>query len=454
MADRPNTKELRDLANRYVWMHNRDWAQMANDGDPIIIVDGDGVRVNDSEGKSWIDVNGGYASVNLGYGRTEIAEAAYQQLLDANYFPVNTTGPSTILLAEKLAKLAPGSLTRSFLVSSGTEANEVALKMARAYHRRRGEDGHYKIISRKGSYHGSTGGALWLGGSPAYVRDDYEPVYPGMVYAPQPNTYRCEMGGQSPSECAVLCAKAVEDLILFHGPETIVAFIGEPVTSGALVPGDEYWSMVRDICDRYGILLIADEVTCGFGRTGKMFAIEHWNIVPDIITVANGIVSSYLPLGAAIAKREVADHFAGQTRMFHQTFTFAGHPVSAAAALANITIMENDKVVEHVIDVGAYFKEALKGLMIDHPIVGDVRGLGLLLAIELVSDRETKAGFRTEQRVIARLNEKLKRHGLLYWASSEILSIGPPLSITRNEVDEIVRAFDLSLRELEAEMGL
>jgi adenosylmethionine-8-amino-7-oxononanoate aminotransferase len=358
------------------------------------------------------------------------------------------------MLAEKLAELAPGSLSRSFLVSGGSEANEVALKMVRAYHRRRGEAGHYKVISRKGSYHGATGGVLWLGGGPASHRDDYEPAFPGMAYAPQPNAYRCEMGGKSPSECAVRCAEAVEQLILFHDPETLVAFIGEPIATGAIVPGDEYWPMVREICDKYEVPLIADEIITGFGRTGKMFAMEHWDVVPDVMTVAKGIVSSYLPLGATIVRKEIADRFAGKDKVFRHTFTFAGHPVAAAAALKNIEILENEGMVANAAEVGAYFKEALEDLMAGHSIIGDVRGLGLFLAIELVSDRKTKAGFPADQKVPGRLNDKLKEHGLLYRAFGEVLNFGPPLCITRSEVDEIVHAFDLSLRELEGELGM
>ena len=454
MASPPDTQELRDLANRYLWMHNRDWVGMSEAGEPTIVVEGDGIRVRDSEGRSWIDVNGGYNSVNLGYGRAEIAEAAYEQLLRSNYMPVKTTTPPAIMLAEKLAELAPGSLSRSFLVSGGAEANEVALKMLRAYHRRRGETGRYKVISRKHSYHGSTGGVDWLGGGPESHRDDYEPAYPGMVYAPQPNPYRCEHGGESPSECAVRCAKAVEDLVRFHSPETVVAVIGEPVARGAVVPGDEYWPMVREICDRYGVPLIADEVVTGFGRTGRMFAVEHWGIVPDVMTVANGMVGSYLPLGAAIATKEVADRFAGKDRVFRHTFTFAGHPVAAAAALKSIELIESERLAANAADVGGYFEDALDALMDKHPIVGDVRGLGLTLAVELVSDRKTKVGFSPEQDVPGRLNEKLRRRGLLYHASSEVLSIGPPLTITRAEVDEIVDAFDGALGELESEMGM
>ena len=456
MVATQDTEALRQASLRYLWMHNRDWTQMAEEGDPLFMVGGQGVNVTDSEGKSWIDVNGGYNSVNVGYGREEIVEAAYEQMAKMPYFPNGTTTIPTIKLAEKLAEIAPGSLSRVFAVSGGSEANETALKIARAYHKRRGEPGRYKIISRRGSYHGTTAGVLWLGGNPVAPRDDFEPEYPGMVYAPQPNPYRCELGGETPGECAVRCAQAVDDLITFEGPETVAAVIAEPVATpqGAAVPGDEYWPMLRQICDRHGVLLIADEVICGFGRTGKMFAIEHWDVVPDIMTVAKGIVSSYLPLAATIVRKEIADAFGGDGNHLRHVFTFAGHPVSAAAALKNIEIIEDEGMVQNSAEVGAYFKEALEGLKLDHPLVGDVRGLGLLMAIELVSDRDTKASFPPEAKIPARLNEKFREHGLIFRIGSGILSIGPPLCITRGEVDDIVHAVDLSLWELEGELGI
>ncbi len=450
------TEALRQTALKHLWMHNRDWVQMAEEGDPLVIVGGKGVRVTDSDGRSWIDVNGGYMSVNVGYGRKEIAEAAYEQMLKVPYFPQGTAAPPTVRLAEKLAEIAPGTLSRVFPVSGGSEANETALKIVRAYHSRRGEAGRYKVISRKGSYHGAIGAVLWLGSAAVAPRAEYEPAYPGMVYAPQPNPYRCELGGHSPSECAVRCAQAIEDLILFHDPRTVAAVIAEPVSvpQGAIVPGDEYWPMLREICDRYGVLLIDDEVICGFGRTGKMFAIEHWGVVPDIMTVAKGIVSSYLPLGATIVREEIADRFAGKDNIFRHVLTYAGHPVSAAASLKNIEIIENEGLVENSAIVGAYLKEQLQELTDEHPIVGDVRGLGLLVAMELVSDREAKTRFSPDLMIADRLNEKFRRHGLIFRVGGEILNIGPPLCITRGEVDEIVHAIDLSLGELEDELGL
>ncbi|MDA1348823.1 MAG: aminotransferase class III-fold pyridoxal phosphate-dependent enzyme, partial [Chloroflexi bacterium] len=331
---------------------------------------------------------------------------------------------------------------------------ETGLKIVRAYHRRNGEPGRYKVISRRGSYHGFTGGVIWLGGGAYSGRDDIEPAYPGMVYAPQPVSYHCELGGTTPSECAILCAQAIEDLIQFEGPETVAAVIGEPVAAGSGAPGDEYWPMVREICDRYGVLLISDEVICGFGRTGKMFAVEHWDIVPDILTLAKGIVSTYLPIAATVVRKEIADAFAGEENKLVHTLTFSGHPVSAAAALKNIEILERENLVENSAVVGAYFKEQMEGLMIDHPIIGDVRGLGLLIQLELVSDREKKTRFPKEVRLPARLNEGFRKHGLILRAGGDTMAIGPPLCITEDEVNEIVHAIDLTLWEVEGQLGI
>ena len=450
-----DTDSVQRAAAQHLWMSGRDWVQLAEEGGPTVVVEGHGVKVTDSEGKTWIDVNGGYSSVNVGYGRTEIAEAAYEQMRRLAYLPQRTVTEPTVRLAEKLAEITPGKLSRSFPVSGGSEAVETALKIARAYHRRMGDNGRYKIVSRKGSYHGATGGTMWLGGG-HLSRRDYEPMPPGMIYVPQPNPYRCEFGGKTPSECAVRCAEETEKQILFHDPETVAAFVGEPVATpgGMAVPGDEYWPMIRETCDKYGILLIADEVVTGFGRTGKMFASEHWGLEPDIMAVAKGIVSSYIPLGAAIATDKVADAFVGADRELRHVFTFAGHPVAAAAGLKNIEIIETEGLVENSATVGAYFKEQLEGLMVDHPTVGDVRGLGMMVVVELVSDKETKAGFSPDLKIADRLNESFRNHGLLLHVSGDVLSMWPALCITKSEVDEIVHAVDLSLWELEGQLGL
>ena len=456
MAHHSDVEALRQKSHQYLWMHNRDWLQMAEEGEPMIAIQGEGVRITDFEGNRWIDVNGGYNSVNVGYGRHEIADAAFEQMNRIPYFPNGATTEPTALLSRKLAEMTPGSLSRVFPVSGGSEANETAIKIARAYHRRKGESQRYKIISRQGSYHGTTAGVLWLGGSPLAPRHDFEPAYPGMIYAPQPLPQWDGERAETPSECAVRCARAVEDLINFEGPGTVAAMIAEPVAvpMGAVVPGDEYWPMLREICDRYGVLLIADEVINGFGRTGKMFAVEHWDVVPDIMTVAKGIISSYLPLAAAIATEEVAGVFAGEDDYLRHTMTSSGHPVSAAASLKNIEIIETEGLVGNAAEVGAYFKEQLEAMMGDHPSILEVRGVGLLLAVELVRDRLTREPFAPEDRIVDRLNESFRRHGLILRVGGPVIIIGPALCTTTADVDEIVHALDLSLWSLEGDLGI
>ncbi len=449
-----STDELRLAANRHVWPDNHDWSRAEATGGPMVVVEGVGPRVVDSDGRSWLDVSGGHGAVNIGYGRVEMGDVVYRQAAALNYMPQRSAIPSTVELTRKLAEITPGTLIRTFPVSSGSEANETAIKVARAYHRRNGEPGRYKIISRFGSYHGDLGLVQWLGTRPDHPTKDYEPAYPGMVYAPQPDGYRYGGGGLSPSECAARCAKAVEELIKFHQPSTVAAVIAEPVTNDGVVPGPEYWPMLREICNEYGVVLIADEVTTGLGRTGKMFGVDHWDVEPDIMTMAGGLSGGYMPIGATTATTAIADRFASADSFFRHVFTFAGHPVAAAVALKSIEIIESEGLVENAAESGEYLLEALSTLTGDHPIVGDVRGLGLLCGIELVSDRVTKAGFDPELRMSERLSAKFGERGLILPVRGNVIPITPPLTITRAEIDEIVHAVDLALWEIEGELGI
>ena len=454
LSENPSTKELRRSANRHLWLDNRDWLRMEADGEPMIAAAGDGVRVTDLDGRSWIDVNGGLGCVHAGYDRREMADALYDQIAALSYMPQKSAIPSTVDLVRKLAEIMPGTLSRTFPVSSGSEANETAIKIAKAYHRRNGEPGRYKIISRVGSYHGDLGIVQWLGGRTDSGTADYEPAYPGMLLAPQPNVYRCGGGGLTPSECAARCAKAVDDLIRFHQPSTVAAVIAEPVTNDGVVPGPEYWPMLREICNEYGVVLIADEVTTGLGRTGRMFGVDHWGVEPDIMTLAGGLGGGCVPIGSVTAAAAVADRFGGADSFFRHVFTFAGHPVAAAVALKNIEVIEAEGLVENAAGVGAYLMEALTSLIADHPIVGDVRGIGLLCAVELVSDRAAKRGFDPDLALPDRLSAKFKRHGLILPVRGSVVPITPPLTTTRLEVDEIVHAIDLALWEIEGELGV
>ncbi len=451
------SQDLRQLALRHLWMQAGGWIDMAEEGEPIIVSEARGLTIVDTDGRRWLDVNGGYASVTVGYGRTEIADEVLRQMAELAYYPEQTVAPSAVRLAERIGQLAPGDLERSWLVSGGSEANETAIKMARAFHARRGAGDRYKIISRRGSYHGATAGVAWLGQSRAGgPLGDFEPAPAGLVYAPQPNPYRCECGGTTTSECARLCAEAVERTILAEGPETVAALIGEPITSsmGSIVPGEEYWPMVRSICDRYGVLLIVDEVVCGFGRTGRMFGIDHFGVVPDLMTMAKGLGSSYVPIGSVVATREVADVFVGAGNEFHAALTAGGHPVATAAALVNIDIIEREGLVERSAELGGYFLDLLKDVGRSHALVGDVRGIGLLLGLEIVSDRQTKAGFPENLKIADRMTDKFRRRGLLLrMLGPQVLQMAPPLCVTRDEIDEIVAAVDSSLSELESELA-
>ena len=435
-------------------MPSRDWVKTEEEGGPRIAVEARGIRFTDSEGKTWIDVRGGYSSVNVGYGRTEIVEAAHEQMMRLHYFPQTSTTEAQVRLFQKLAEMTPGGLERTWATTGGSEANETAIKIARSYHNRVGEPGRYRVIGRRGSYHGATQGVMWLGGYNGL--SDFYPAYPGVVHAPQPNPYRCEKGGATPSECAVRCAQAVEDLIEFYGANTVAAVVAEPVSAsvGNAVPGDEYWPMLRQICDRHGVILIADEVVTGFGRTGKMFGLDHWGVVPDIMTMSKGISSSYLPIGGAIVTNEIADRFGTDQDHFRQALTFGGHPVSAAAALKNIEIIESEGLAGNAAETGAYFKDRLSELADRFRFIGDVRGLGLMLTVELVSDRETKECFPKSLGIGELLTERFNREGLLLEASNQMISFYPPLCITRSEVDEIVDGVSVGLAETASELSL
>ena len=311
----------------------------------MIVNDADGIYFTDSTGRQYVDGISGMYFRNAGHGRDEIAEAIYEQLKQVSMHVYVASTSSTVRLAARLAQIAPGGLTRTFFTSGGSESNETSIKMAQAYHNRTGGKGRFKVISRKGSYHGGTWGTMWLGSHPFLPREEYQPVPPHAVHVPNPNPYRCELGGRTPEECAELCANAVEEAILFHHPDSVSAVIGEPITQplGGVVPGPGYWERVREICDKYGVLLIFDEVITGFGRTGDWFGADTVGVVPDIMSFAKGVTSGYFPMGGSIATAEVSDVFSGgPDKTFKHMFTYTGHPAGAAGAMANLDIMERE----------------------------------------------------------------------------------------------------------------
>ena len=448
-------KELQDSALEHLWVYLREPSDMAEKGEPQIFVEGKGCQVTDALGNTYIDAMSGLWLKNVGYGRTEIADAAYEQMLKLTYMPLGTTTEPAVRLAEKIADITPGDLSRCFFTSGGSEAVETAMKLTRAYFKRMGESSRIKFISRKGSYHGATFGALALGSSSHFPKVDYEPLLAGCFHVPQPNPYRCELGGESPEDCAERCVKAVEEMILFQGPEPVAAVVAAPVSSplGAIVPAPNYGPRLREIWDKYGCLLIADEVITGFGRTGKMFACEHWGITPDMMTVAKGITSGYIPMGGTIVRKAIADSFVGSHKpAFRHVITFGGHPVAAAASLKNLEIMEREKLADNSAKMGRYLLDGLEELKEKHAIIGDVRGLGLFCGLEVVKDRKTKEHFAPESDLGSRLTQAFSDQGILL-RGGDMMNIMPPLCVTSGEIDEILAALDKGFDQVSRDLA-
>ena len=443
-------EELKTQASTHFWPHSRLAGDMSDETGVKLVTSAEGVWVEDVEGRRWLDVMAGMWLKNIGHGRREIADAVYEQMQDVSYSPGGTVSPVTVKLAAKVASLAPDKESRVYFVSGGSEAVESALKMAKQYHKNNGESGRWKVISRSGSYHGATFACMSLGGGGVAVPENFGPLMPGNVHVAQPNPYRCaycaDRGG-----CNLECARDVDRAIEHEGPATVAAFIGEPISAaaGVHVPHPEYWPTIREICDRHGVVMICDEVITGFGRTGKMFATEHWDIKPDIFTVAKALTSGYLPIGAAVASPKIADAFTGdEASTFRHLITFGGNPASCAAGLANLEIMENEGMVENSAAMGEYLFDQLQTLY-EHPIVGDVRGgMGLIAAVELVKDRDTKEKFPKEAELAGKMRSLLKQHGLLT-REGDTIFMAPPLCITRDEVDHMVGQVDEVVGELE-----
>ena len=447
---------LQDAANRHMFVGMTNASQLAEEGGPLVMKSAEGVYVTAMDGKKYIDGISGMYFRNAGHGREEIAKAVYDQLASISMNVYAGATPATIQLAVKLAEITPGDLTRTFFCQGGSEANESSLKMAQAYHMRRGDKGRYKVISRRGSYHGSTYGTMWLGGHPGFPRTDYQPKPANVVTVAGPHYYRCEFGSTSPEQCGELSAKAIEDAILFEGPESVSAVIGEPVSQplGGVIPPSNYWPLVREICDKYGVLLIFDEVITGFGRLGKWFGADFVGVTPDIMSFAKGITSGYFPVGGTIATAEVADVFSGgPEKTWSHMYTYSAHPGGAAAALKNLEIVEREGLVENARVRGEQLHERLEEMKGKHSIVGDVRGAGLIQGIEFVADRKTKAHFDPSLRVNARLTEKLIARGVWIRVPAFIVPIAPPLTITADELDGLCDAIDESLGEVQGELG-
>ncbi len=410
---------------------------------PNIYVTGKGVELTDREGRTYLDMMSSHTRANsLGYGSQEIAKAVYDQLARLHYVGTcdNFVEPA-VHLAAKLAELAPGRLDSVMFVSGGSEAVESALKLAKQYHVHKGRKPRaHKIIARWNAYHGATMGALavndWLG-----TRHIAEPGVPGTSFIPNPTCYRNHLGF-SYEAYGDYCADFLEQQILREGPECVAAFIAEPLMQahGVQIPPPNYFPRIRQICDRYDVLLIVDEVITGFGRTGTWFASEHFGVEPDIMTMAKAMTAGYFPMGAAITRREIIEAIP----MFRHVHTFSGHGGGAAAALATIGIYERDGVIDKARDNGRYFLDRLKELLADSPIVGDVRGLGMWLAVDFTRDKKTKAPFTDD--TVKKVVRRMKDLGVLSSAIGTALEMAPPLISSRAQLD---RAAEVTAQAVE-----
>jgi len=430
--------ELQELAKRHLWMHftrHGGYEEM----DVPIIVRGDGPYVWDEKGSRYLDGLSALFCVNLGHGRTELGEAAARQVDELDFYTVwSYAHPRAIELATRIASLAPADMNRVFFTSGGSEAVESAIKLARAYHQRTGKARKTKFITREVAYHGTTLGALAATGITA-LRQEFEPLVPGARQVPNTNSYHWPEGRDP-----LWAADKIEEKILFEHPDTVAAVILEPLQNagGCIPPQEGYFHRVREICDRYDVLLISDEVICSWGRLGHWFGCERYGYLPDMITTAKGLTSAYVPMGALIVSDRIAEPFMHGKEMFTHGFTFAGHPVAAAVAMANLDVFEREGICEHVLRKEPEFRGMLESLR-DIPIVGDVRGDGYFHAIELVKDQETKEGFTTkESEWLLRgfLSGELFRRGLICRADDRgdpVVQLAPPLICDSEQFEEI-----------------
>ncbi len=432
-----------------------DAKELAEAGGSRIITKAEGVWLEDSEGNRMLDGMAGLWCVNVGYGHKELAEAAYNQMLELPYYNTffKTSTPPPIELAEKLAELTPEGLNHAFYATSGSEANDTIARLVRRYWAIKGQPEKRCFISRDNAYHGSTMAAASLGGMKAMHELDGLPL-PGFEHVMQPYWYK-EGGDLSPEDFGLKAARAVEEKILELGADTVAAFIGEPIqgAGGVIVPPASYWPEIQRICGKYDVLLVADEVICGFGRTGHWFGSQCLDIKPDLMPMAKGITSGYLPLSAVMVGDEIADTLYGAGAEFSHGFTYSGHPVSCAVALANIALMEREGLVEKVHEeTGPYLQARLRELA-SHPLVGEVRGVGLIAGIELVEDKSTRRSYAAETAVGVRCRENCVRNLVISRAVGDSMVLSPPLIISKAEIDELVSRLQKSLDDTAREIG-
>jgi adenosylmethionine-8-amino-7-oxononanoate aminotransferase len=459
MSDQPfSPDEMSRLyeLDRTHWLHPQgDLDAPAGTVPQLIFAGGRGATLTDVEGREYVDAMASLWNVNVGYGRHELADAAAEQmkaLAFSSAYGGFGTAPA-IRLASRLAELAPGDLEVTYFASGGAEANDSAYKIARLYWKLRGQPDKVNIVSRLRDYHGLTYGATSATGLASFWKG-FEPLAPGFLHAPAPSVYRYSGDGSA----GVAYARALEQVILDAGPGTVAAVVAEPVqgVGGVTVPPADYFPAVRQVCDRHGVLLIADEVITGFGRTGRWFGMQHWNVQADLMIFAKGITSGYLPLSGVMLTRQVHDTLKSVKGPFQHGFTYSGHPTACAVALRNLQIIEDERLVERVAEIGPYLQDRLQRLR-SHDIVGDVRGLGLMAGVELVRDRETKEPFDVSMGVARRVWTAALEMGVIVRPlPGDVIALSPPFVITEHEVDRVVTVLDQAIasvaRELRAQV--
>jgi adenosylmethionine-8-amino-7-oxononanoate aminotransferase len=434
---------LQTAAKQHLWMHFTRHSAYANDEVPTI-VRGDGVHLYDARGRRYLDGLAGLFVVQVGHGRAELAEAAAKQAAELAFFPLwSYAHPMAIDLADRLATAAPGDLNRVFFTSGGGEAVESAWKLAKQYFKLTGRPTKHKVISRSIAYHGTPHGALSITGLAEY-KAPFEPLVPSTLQVPNTNFYRAPEHGDDLVAFGRWAADRIAEAIEFAGPDTVAAVFLEPVQNagGCFPPPPGYFERVREICDEYDVLLVSDEVICAFGRLGHMFAADRYGYQPDIITCAKGLTSGYSPLGAMVASERLFEPFATGPEMFTHGYTFGGHPVSTAVAMANLDIIEREQIYEHVRSTEDAFRATLEKLY-DLPIVGDVRGDGFFYGIELVKDKATKQTFDEDEseRLLRGFLSKALFEAGLYCRSDDrgdpVVQLAPPLIATQEHIDEM-----------------
>jgi len=422
---------------------------------PLIFKSAEGVYLQDIKGRRFIDGISGIFVVNIGHGNRRVKQAMKNAIDGIEFWPpLDGTTPYALRMSKRLSEMLPKPLSVSRFASGGSEATECAIKWARQYHIQSGSPLKFKVISRHGSYHGGTKGSLSASGVSDKVK--FEPLSPGYCHVFPPYSYRCAFGCNG--ECNLLCVDAIESEIKFEGPETVSAVLVEPIMAraGVLVPPKEYYKRLREICDKYNVLLVFDEVVTGFGRIGKMFACDYYNVVPDIICLAKGMASGYAPLSATVASSKISDAFKGEdweNKQFEHGTTFGGHPLSCATGLAVTDEIIKQNLPENSERMGQYLLSRLLELRQKHPTIGDVRGLGLLTCLEFVKDRAAKTQFEDQQLIAPRIGNAAMGSGLITRISEHFLWLGPPLIVRKEEIDAMIEILDSAISSVEKKTG-